>query len=46
MKCKWEKDVFGIYILPLIGVSKVDGLWSIWVGWLYWLWTWELNDDD
>jgi hypothetical protein len=42
MKCKWEKDAFGFYLTPLIGFSKIyTGKWSFWIGWLYWLWTFE-----
>jgi len=43
MRCYWEKDVHGFYITPLIGISKVHGKWSFWFGWLYWLFTFELN---
>jgi len=43
MKCKWEKDVHGFYITPLIGVSSINGAWSIWVGWFYWLATWQIT---
>jgi len=46
MKCKCEKDVHGFYILPLVGVSKVKGMWAIWFGWFYWLWTWQLNEAE
>ena len=46
MKCKWEKDVHGFYVTPLIGVSKRLEVWQLWVGWLYWLWTWTLNDNQ
>jgi hypothetical protein len=43
MKCKWKVDTIGFYILPLIGISRVKGVWSFWVGWGFWLWTWEFN---
>ena len=43
MKCVWEKDTQGCYILPLFGVSRIEGEWAIWVGWLYWLFTWQLT---
>jgi len=42
MKCKFEKDVTGIYITPLIGYSNVNGNKSFWFGWLCLLWTWNL----
>jgi len=44
MYCKWEKDTIGIYILPIFGVSRIKNKYSIWAGWLYWLFTWEIND--
>ena len=43
LKCKFEKDVTGIYITPLIGYSNVKGERSIWIGWLSWLWTWRVE---
>jgi hypothetical protein len=43
IKCKWEKDTFGFYILPLLGFSKIKGAASLWIGWLYWLFTIQLN---
>jgi len=46
MKCVWEKDVHGFYLTPLIGLSKVKGVWSFWLGWFYWLWTWELSNKE
>ena len=42
MKCKYEKDVHGFYLTPLIGFSNVKGLKSIWIGWLFWLMSVEL----
>lgn len=36
-KCSFEKDVAGIYILPLLGYSNVHGVRAIWAGWLWWL---------
>ena len=46
MKTKWAKDTHGFYITPLIGFSKISGQWALWIGWLYWLWTWELNSKE
>jgi hypothetical protein len=43
IKCKFEKDTQGIYILPLLGYSNVKGLKSFWVGWLWWLWTFRME---
>jgi len=43
MKCEWGKDVHGFYVFPLLGISKIKGIWSIWCGWAYWLFTWEIN---
>lgn len=40
-KCKFEKDVMGFYLTPLIGFSNVNGEKSIWIGWLFWLMTIE-----
>lgn len=37
VKCKFETDVTGIYITPLIGYSNVVGEKSVWLGWLFWL---------
>lgn len=42
MKCKWAQDATGFYITPLLGVSKIKGQWSLWIGWLFWLWTWHM----
>ena len=36
-KCKFEKDVYGFYLTPLLGYSNVGGQKSIWIGWLFWL---------
>lgn len=43
MKCRFEKDVHGFYITPLIGISNIHGDWSFWAGWFYWLWTVDIN---
>ena len=37
-RCVFTVDVVGIYILPLIGYSKMPKYQSFWVGWLWWLW--------
>lgn len=36
-KCRFEKDVLGFYLTPLLGYSNVNGQRSIWIGWLFWL---------
>lgn len=46
MKCTWEKDTHGFYITPLLGVSKIKGVYAIWIGWLYWLFTYQLNREN
>ncbi len=38
-QCKFETDVLGVYLTPLIGLSRVNGKWSFWIGWLFWLFT-------
>ena len=37
-KCKFEKDKWGFYFLPLIGYSNTprEGR-NFWIGWLRWL---------
>lgn len=45
MKCRFEKDTTGFYILPLLGYSNVRGTKSIWFGWAFYLWTWVLSAD-
>lgn len=42
-RCKFEKDVYGFYLTPLLGYSNVGGQKSIWIGWLFWLFSiiWE-----
>lgn len=42
MRCTFQKDDCGLYITPLLGVSKVKGIWKVWTGWLWWLFTWEI----
>ena len=46
IKCSFEKDTIGIYVLPLLGYSNVKGDKSIWFGWLYWLWTFRMEAAD
>lgn len=43
VKCKFEKDVTGFYLTPLLGYSNVNGQKSVWVGWIIWLFSiiWE-----
>ena len=38
-QCKFETDVLGVYLTPLIGLSRVNGKLSFWIGWLFWLFT-------
>lgn len=40
-KMFFAKDVTGLYLTPLIGYSKVKGQKSLWIGWLFWCWTFE-----
>ena len=44
-RCVWEQDVHGFYLLPLLGVSKVKGVWAVWFGWFYWLFTCNLREE-
>jgi len=44
MKCKFEYDTQGLYILPLICFSKVNGKWAFWFGWGFWLWGFEITN--
>ena len=44
MRCEWEKDVYGFYILPLFGYSNVEGLKSIWFGIGPGLFTWVIQE--
>lgn len=45
MKCKFEKDVHGFYILPLFGYSWGTKLGkSLWFGFAWWLWTWQIKE--
>lgn len=46
IKCKFEKDVVGVYITPLIGFSWAKGEYSFWVGWLFWLFTIKLKKEQ
>lgn len=43
INCKFEKDVTGFYLTPLLGYSNVHGQKSVWIGWLIWLFSiiWE-----
>jgi len=41
-KCKWDRDVHGFYLTPLVGFSQVMGVKSVWIGWLWWLFSVEL----
>lgn len=44
IRCYFEKDIIGIYLLPLIGYSNEKGARSIWFGFLNWLVVFPLND--
>jgi hypothetical protein len=46
MKCTFEQDTKGFYILPLLGYSNVKGTKSIWFGIGPWLWTWVITRDE
>lgn len=37
IKCVFEKDVQGIWFLPALGYSNIDGDRSLWVGWICWM---------
>jgi len=44
IKCKWEMDTTGFYILPFIAFgNEAGGPKALWLGWLYWLWTIQLT---
>lgn len=43
LKTKFETDTVGFYITPIIGISRIKGVWELWFGWLFWLWTITLN---
>ena len=45
VKCKFEKDVIGFYLTPLIGFSNVLGHKTVWIGWLFWLFSIEFQDN-
>jgi hypothetical protein len=38
IRAEFSKDCSGMWILPALGYSNVQGNKSIWVGWLYWIW--------
>jgi len=44
LKCKFEIDKWGMYILPILGYSWYPQNKSIWIGWLYWMWVIRLED--
>lgn len=37
IKCIFEKDTSGMWILPAIGYSNIKGDKALWIGWLYWI---------
>ena len=43
-RVEFTTDTIGIYLLPLIGISRKEGAWSIWFGWLWFLMEVYLND--
>ena len=44
-RCVFVKDVAGIYFTPLIGYSNVMGVRSLWIGWLWWLFVWNIGGE-
>jgi len=45
IRCKWDTDTTGFYILPFIAFgNEAGGPKSLWIGWLFWLWTIQLTD--
>lgn len=46
VKCKFAKDTQGFYMMPLIGYSNVKGKKSIWIGWLWWIFSINLTRRD
>jgi hypothetical protein len=38
VRCEFEVDDWGLYILPLVGYSWNKSEKAIWIGWLKWLW--------
>jgi hypothetical protein len=43
IRCEFEYDRWGAYILPLVGYSWNPKDRSLWFGWLWWLWTIKLE---
>lgn len=46
VKCKFVEDKWGLYITPLIGYSNTERGKNIWFGWLKWLFTIELTNEN
>ena len=43
---EWSVDTIGVYLLPLIGISKQSTGWSIWFGWLWFLFEYHLGEKN
>lgn len=43
MRCRLDVGTVVIYITPLIGFSNVHGKLSFWVGWLWYMFTFDFN---
>lgn len=41
--CTFAKDVSGMWLLPALGYSNVNGERCVWVGWLYWMWAIKID---
>lgn len=46
VKCNFIEDKWGMYITPLIGYSNTERGKNIWFGWLKWLFTIELTNEN
>ena len=46
VKCNFTEDKWGMYITPLIGYSNTERGKNIWFGWLKWLFTIELTNEN
>lgn len=46
VKCNFVEDKWGMYITPLIGYSNTERGKNIWFGWLKWLFTIELTNEN
>lgn len=46
VKCNFKEDKWGMYITPLIGYANTERGKNIWFGWLKWLFTIELTNEN